>query len=301
MYSEKTEIVDVVAVDNGYSLSKKAGDLFEAAKAGTVIRRHDVNETGNPDYKDYAYVGLSEVKLNGSGYSFTFASGDEFTASDADAYPSASSISDAIAGSGASEDEPLIGERTFTQVLGDPTSEGSGMMKTYYYELDDDIERYLEYAVDYAEDYQMYDPKQNCSYTIGGFTQDGGFFEKKDGKFYYGVFGAQIAGNRTFVMTETTFSPALINLYDPDSEDTSTYYPDGVYDSDNDVFTLDVSAAYERLKRGQNVWVRMWIQGRVFNDLVNSFYEEDDALTIATPNNELLFVNYNGESESDGE
>lgn len=104
MYSEKTEIVDVVAITENnsttYSLSKKAGDLFEAAKAGTVIRRHDVNETGNPDYKDYAYVGLSEVKLNGSGYTFKFASGDEFTASDADAYPSASSISDAIAGGG---------------------------------------------------------------------------------------------------------------------------------------------------------------------------------------------------------
>ncbi len=202
--------------------------------------------------------------------------------------------------SGGSSDEPLIGERTFTQVLGDPTSEGSGFVKTYFYELDDGIEGYLEY--DEALDDGMYKPKQNCAYTIGGVAQIEGFFKKKDdGKFYYCVFVAKIAGDRTFVMTETTYSPALINLYDPNSSDTDTYYPDGAYDSDAGAFVLDVSAAYERLKRGQNVWIRHY-DSRVLVELVVSYGVAYGNLFCQTffSNGEWLFTNYTGTSDDSG-
>lgn len=206
-------------------------------------------------------------------------------------------------GSGGSSDEPepLIGERTFTQVLGDPTSEGSGMMKTYYYELDDGIEEYLEYD----ETLEIYLPKQNCSYTIGGFGNQDGSFVRKDDKFYYTVLVAQIAGDRTFVMTETTYSPALINLYDPDSSDVETYYPDGAYDSDNEVFVLDVSAAYERLKRGQNVWIRWSYDGGLRAELVSGYYEVEvkqagDVLMLLTFDATFQFTNYKGTSDDSG-
>lgn len=110
MYSEKTEIVDVAAITENnsttYSLSMKAGDLYEAARNGDVIRRHNISDS--PAVVNYAYVGLSEVKKDSNGYKFTFASGDEFTASDADAYPSASSVSDAISGGGSSGGGVLV-------------------------------------------------------------------------------------------------------------------------------------------------------------------------------------------------
>lgn len=110
---------------------------------------------------------------------------------------------------------------------------------------------------------------------------------------------------------EHTFSPALINLYDPDSEDTTNYLSDGVEYDDGYVVSFDVSAAYERLKRGLPVWVRvfdpdMGDAGAVTIGLVlNYLLTDDDELQLAfSMNNYTAFVycdNYTGESESDGE
>lgn len=96
MYSEKTEIVDVVAITENnsttYSLSKKAGDLYEAARNGDVIRRHNISDS--PAVVNFAYVGLSGVKKDSNGYTFAFSNGDVFIASTADAYPSATAVND---------------------------------------------------------------------------------------------------------------------------------------------------------------------------------------------------------------
>lgn len=98
MYSERTMIVDVIGNDvDGYSLDMKAGDLYVSAQSGDVLRRHATGTAAAPENK---YVGLSGVKLSSGTYTFTFASGDEFTASSDDAYPSAESISDETGGGG---------------------------------------------------------------------------------------------------------------------------------------------------------------------------------------------------------
>lgn len=74
-----------------YSLSMKAGDMYESALSGTLIRRHDVGSSGTVNF---VYVGLSEVKKDSNGFTFTFANGDVYEAPDADSYPCASSVSD---------------------------------------------------------------------------------------------------------------------------------------------------------------------------------------------------------------
>ena len=102
MYSEKTEIIDVVKVVTGtgddavttYTLNKKAGDLYESALSGDVIRRHDISTTAGVVHN--SYIGLSEVKKDSNGFKFVFANGDVFAASTADAYPSASAVSDIL-------------------------------------------------------------------------------------------------------------------------------------------------------------------------------------------------------------
>lgn len=97
MYSEKTTIVDVVSLgDDGFSLSITASDLYDAAKSGDVIRRHDISTDAG--VHNWAYVGLSEVKLDSNGYTFTFSNGDAFSASADDDYPASDSVSDESGG-----------------------------------------------------------------------------------------------------------------------------------------------------------------------------------------------------------
>ena len=99
MYSEKTTIVDVVSLgDDGFSLSITASDLYDAAKSGDVIRRHDISTDAG--VHNWAYVGLSEVKLDSNGYTFTFSNGDAFSASADDDYPTSETMSDETGGSG---------------------------------------------------------------------------------------------------------------------------------------------------------------------------------------------------------
>ena len=91
-FSENSLVVDVIKISNSsYKLSVPAGDLLAAAMNGAVLRRHDLSTAAVPNV---LYVPLSEAKLSSGTYTFTFASGDAFTASAADAYPAASSVSD---------------------------------------------------------------------------------------------------------------------------------------------------------------------------------------------------------------
>lgn len=91
-FSENSLVVDVIKISNSsYKLSVPAGDLLTAAMNGAVLRRHDLSTAAVPNV---LYVPLSEAKLSSGTYTFTFASGDAFTASSADAYPAASSVSD---------------------------------------------------------------------------------------------------------------------------------------------------------------------------------------------------------------
>ena len=91
-FSENSLVVDVIKISNSsYKLSVPAGDLLTAAMNGTVLRRHDLSTAAVPDVLS---VHLSEAKLSSGTYTFTFASGDKFTASSAYAYPAASSVSD---------------------------------------------------------------------------------------------------------------------------------------------------------------------------------------------------------------
>lgn len=97
MYSEKTTIVDVVSLgDDGFSLSITASDLYDAAKSGDVIRRHDISTDAG--VHNWAYVGLLEVKLDSNGYTFTFSNGDVFSASLDDDYPASDTVSDETGG-----------------------------------------------------------------------------------------------------------------------------------------------------------------------------------------------------------
>lgn len=89
----KLEIRDA----RGYTLNKKAGDLYESALSGDVIRRHDISISGRVNF---SYIGLAEVKKDDNGFMFKFANGDVFAASSADEYPSAQTMSD-------KQDEPL--------------------------------------------------------------------------------------------------------------------------------------------------------------------------------------------------
>jgi hypothetical protein len=89
-------VVDVVKISNSsYKLSVPAGDLLTAAMNGAVLRRHDLSTAAVPNV---LYVPLSEAKLSSGTYTFTFASGDAFTASSEDAYPAAESVSDETGG-----------------------------------------------------------------------------------------------------------------------------------------------------------------------------------------------------------
>ena len=91
-FTENSLVVDIVKISNSsYKLSVPAGDLLTAAMNGAVLRRHDLSTAAVPNV---LYVPLSEAKLSSGTYTFTFASGDKFTASAADAYPAASSVSD---------------------------------------------------------------------------------------------------------------------------------------------------------------------------------------------------------------
>ena len=91
-FSENSLVVDVIKISNSsYKLSVPAGDMLTAAMNGAVLRRHDLSTAAVPNV---LYVPLSEAKLSSGTYSFKFASGDVFTASSADAYPAASSVSD---------------------------------------------------------------------------------------------------------------------------------------------------------------------------------------------------------------
>ena len=91
-FTENSLVVDVIKISNSsYKLSVPAGDLLAAAMNGAVLRRHDLSTAAVPNV---LYVPLSEAKLSSGTYTFTFASGDKFTASAADAYPAASSVSD---------------------------------------------------------------------------------------------------------------------------------------------------------------------------------------------------------------
>jgi len=290
MYSEKTEIVDVVAVDNGFSLSKKAGDLYEAARNGDVIRRHNISDS--PAVVNYAYVGLSEVKKDSSGFKFKFASGDEFTASDADAYPSASSVSD----SNVPEDEPLIYDAIARAgTLADFIAVGEIFspithQKTTLYGL---------VLPDDTPDVPLYISIDGSEKATVELSSDEIVYDEFVGKKIVPKNGS-LSDDTPYIVTYEKTSPALINLYDPDSSDTETYCPDGAYDSDNGVFVLDVSAAYERLKRGQNVWIRWYSDvhdGDVSVEQVLSYAVVNDTLYCSTwfMDGGFRFTNYTGE------
>lgn len=95
-FSENSLVVDVIKISNSsYKLSVPAGDLLTAATNGAVLRRHDLSTAAVPNV---LYVPLSEAKMQSGTYTFTFANGDAFTASAADAYPTAESVSDESGG-----------------------------------------------------------------------------------------------------------------------------------------------------------------------------------------------------------
>ena len=95
MYSAETTIVDVKQTgESEYTLSMTAKELYVAAQSGDVLRRHDVSASDKaPEKKYVALSGVKFAEATGK-YTFTFASGDVMEASSADAYPTASSISD---------------------------------------------------------------------------------------------------------------------------------------------------------------------------------------------------------------
>lgn len=268
-------VVDVIATDDGYQLSRPAQDLYIAYE---VVRRH-IDSDGVRHYAQ-----LSSARITDDGYEFTFETGDVFTCASHEDRPASATVSDAIAGG--SSDEPLISEveeTVYTGVLGEYVRI-SQMIAAYACKLDDDwtavmstlTENELGSAVVYVDG------------VADGYSLLMGYVG--------GTLATDVGKPVAIKVAKTTISPALINLYDPDSEDTENYYPDGVYDSENDVFTLDVSAAYERLKRGQNVWIRWYNNGGVVVEQVLTYGVADDTLYCQTwfSDGGFRFTNYTG-------
>lgn len=275
-------VVDVIATDDGYQLSRPAQDLYIAYE---VVRRH-IDSDGVRHYAQ-----MSSAKITDDGYEFKFETGDVFTCASHEDRPASATVSDAIAGG--SSDEPLIyevEETVYTGVLGEYEKVYPGL-NIYACKLSDDwmavrstlTESELASAVVYVD----------------GVADGYGL----DGAAVLNTLETDVGKPVAIKVTKTKTSPALIDLYDPDSEDTETYYPDGAYDSDEGAFVLDVSAAYERLKRGQNVWIRWYCEGGVVVEQVLNYSVDDDTLYFTTWlfDGGRAFTNFTGESESDGE
>ena len=90
MFDGTTTVVDVETLgENSYKLAIKAQELYIAYE---VVRRH-IDANGARHYSQ-----MIEAKIDSNGYSFTFDTGDVFTAATYDDYPVASSISDTQGG-----------------------------------------------------------------------------------------------------------------------------------------------------------------------------------------------------------
>lgn len=272
-------VVDVIATDDGYQLSRPAQDLYIAYE---VVRRH-IDSDGVRHYAQ-----MSSAKITDDGYEFKFETGDVFTCASHEDRPASATVSDAIAGGSAAEDEPLIGEKTvFSGVLGAYESlvplgkacllpdEWAAVSASL---TDDELASIIVYVDgstgNVSSPYMLSFDEQHVANTAASDV------------------------GKPVEIKIPAISPALINLYDPDSSDTETYYPDGAYDSDEGVFVLDVSAAYERLKRGQNVWIRWYIPAndRVHVEQVLNYAVENDILICSTwsMDGSWEFTNYTG-------
>lgn len=273
-------VVDVIATDDGYQLSRPAQDLYIAYE---VVRRH-IDSDGVRHYAQ-----MSSAKITDDGYEFKFETGDVFTCASHEDRPASATVSDAIAGG--SSDEPLIyevEETVYTGVLGEYEQV---IWAIYACKLNDDWTAVMSTLTESELD--------SAVVYVDGVADE--YHLLSDGIHVVGTLETDVGKPVEIKVAKTKTSPALINLYDPDSADTETYYPDGAYDSDEGVFVLDVSAAYERLKRGQNVWIRWYYGDVLLTELVYTYYEKDDALLMETADTSYKFSNYTGESESDGE
>lgn len=200
-------------------------------------------------------------------------------------------------GGSAAEDEPLIGEKTvFSGVLG-------------AYESLVPLGKACLLPDEWAAVSESLTDDELASiivYVDGSATGDGyPYVLSLDGQHVSNTTASDVG--KSVEIKIPAISPALINLYDPDSSDTETHYPDGAYDSDEGVFVLDVSAAYERLKRGQNVWIRYFdvnMESLLFSSVI-AFYGNDDGdvLTMIDGYNTIswVFTNFNGTDDSGAE
>ena len=134
-FTENSLVVDVVKISNSsFKLSVPAGDLMTAAMNGAVLRRHDLSTAAVPNV---LYVPLSEAKLQSGTYTFTFASGDIFTASAADAYPAASSVSDETGGGSGGgvlvvhEDDNGVLDKTWQEIVNAVATTGAAIVTEY--------------------------------------------------------------------------------------------------------------------------------------------------------------------------
>lgn len=82
-------VVDVIATDDGYQLSRPAQDLYIAYE---VVRRH-IDSDGVRHYAQ-----MSSAKITDDGYEFKFETGDVFTCASHEDRPASATVSDAIAG-----------------------------------------------------------------------------------------------------------------------------------------------------------------------------------------------------------
>lgn len=82
-------VVDVIATDDGYQLSRPAQDLYIAYE---VVRRH-IDSDGVRHYAQ-----MSSARITDDGYEFKFETGDVFTCASHEDRPASATVSDAIAG-----------------------------------------------------------------------------------------------------------------------------------------------------------------------------------------------------------
>ena len=208
-------------------------------------------------------------------------------------------------GGGGGSAEPLIEEKTvFTQTLGTPESSGSGLSILYMYELDGGVSEYLTYD----ENDDSCTLKDGCDCTLDGDKISVGViynFVFQDDKYWLTVGAFPLVGDLHFVITQTVKSPALLDLYDEnDPNGDTSYLPDGVEIDDENgdyVVNFDTSAAYDRLRKGQRVWVRMYdnVLGSVGYGIVSYFaeveYNNEAAILFVAYGINVILTNYTGE------
>ena len=102
-------VVDVIATDDGYQLSRPAQDLYIAYE---VVRRH-IDSDGVRHYAQ-----MSSARITDDGYEFKFETGDVFTCASHEDRPASATVSDAIAGGGSGGGNIEVVHVTFTDADG---------------------------------------------------------------------------------------------------------------------------------------------------------------------------------------